>query len=273
LTRSPESRAICRPEGVVLTPRLYVSNLQAAFLEAALIPLDEQASHHIVTVLRGAVDDEVELFDGQGQVLSARIHNLEKRRACVRATGAMRSCPAPALRLHLVQGLALGDKMDWIIEKAVELGVSRITPWRAQRSLLKLDTERAGKRLLHWRSIIRSACEQSGQNWMPILDDICTLQQALTIPSDLRLFGALDSKSAPAKALHQLTLSLPGSCTLFIGPESGLSPEESRTLQEHQATGVSLGPRVLRTETAGLAALAALQSLLGDWRMQKNELQ
>ncbi len=273
LTLGPECRAICRLKGVVLTPRLYVPNLQAALRESEEIPLDEQASHHLVTVLRSAIGDAVELFDGQGRVLAASIKSAEKRRATAMAVAKLELYPAPRLRLHLVQGLALGDKMDWIIEKAVELGVSRITPWRAQRSQLKLDPDRASKRLAHWRAIIRSACEQSGQNWLPQLDDICSLQQALQLPSDQRLFGAISSATAPALALHQLSLTLPCCCTLFIGPESGISPEETRALLDHQARGVRLGPRILRTETAGLATLAALQSLSGDWRVAANEVQ
>jgi 16S rRNA (uracil1498-N3)-methyltransferase len=273
LTLRLECRAFCRLEGVVLTPRLYVPNLLTSISASAPIPLDEQSAHHVITVLRCTIGDSVELFDGQGHSLEAKLHSADKRRAAVSPVGNARFYPAPALRLHLVQGLALGDKMDWIIEKAVELGVSRITPWRAQRSLLKLDSERADRRLVHWRSIIRSACEQSGQYWMPQLDGICTLQQALQLPSDCRLFGALDTQDQPAQALHELRLSLPVCCTVFIGPESGLSPEETQTLLAHHATGVSLGPRILRTETAGLACLAALQSLAGDWRNPANQVQ
>jgi 16S rRNA (uracil1498-N3)-methyltransferase len=263
LLPGPEGRAICRPEGVVLTPRLYIPELKCAARANPSIDLPDKAAHHLLTVLRCNVGQALQLFDGQGHTLQAEIVSVDKRQASVRATGNLIAHAAPTLNLHLVQGLALGDRMDWVIEKAVELGVRRITPWKAQRSQLKLDPIRAEKRLAHWRAIIQSACEQSGQNWLPQLDDISSLDQALAMPSALRLFGSLDTDSTVSLALHQLDLATPLNCTLFVGPEAGITA---------QAKPVRLGPRVLRTETAGLAALAALQILAGDWRRPADEV-
>lgn len=210
--------------------------------------------------------DELVLFDGTGGEYVARIASVERNRVDVDLLEWRSSeCESP-IEITLVQALQSGDKMDMTIQKAVELGVSRIVPVLSQRSVVKLEGERAVRRLEHWKGVVESACEQCGRNRLAEVAPLVSLKNWLSIPAAngaLRLMlvpgggQTLNDFPAPAKGAR---------IELLIGAEGGLAPEEIQWATVAGFTQVRLGPRVLRTETAGLAAVAAMQCLWGDFR-------
>ena len=224
------------------------------------IALPEGPATHLARVLRLGVGDACVLFNGDGHEYPARIVALGKRELRVAIGEASAVDRESPLRLILLQGIARGEKMDLILQKATELGVAALHPLWSQRSEVKLDEARAEKRLAHWRSVVASACEQSGRAIIPRLTAPAALADAARASTDsLKLtldpVGEYTLASLPASA---------SSVTLAIGPEGGWSPRDRETLRAAGYTGLRLGPRVLRTETAGLAAIAALQSRFGD---------
>ncbi len=223
--------------------------------------LPEALAHHAVRVLRMSAGDRMVLFDGSGDEVEAVLEGQGKRwsaRLEVRRVVARES----PLQLVLVQALASADKMDWVVQKAVELGVSAVIPVRASRSVLKLTGERADKRVAHWREVAVSACEQSGRNRVPQVADIVDLRDYLAQHRNGPQRLILD----PVGGRRLAELGRPaGVCHILIGPEGGWSEEELVACQTAGCDGVTLGPRVLRTETAGLAVLAAMQALWGDF--------
>lgn len=223
--------------------------------------LPDALAHHAVRVLRLSAGARIVLFDGCGGEVEAVLEGQGKRWSArlLERRAVERESP---LQVVLVQALASADKMDWVVQKAVELGVSGLIPVRATRSVLKLSGERAEKRVAHWREVAVSACEQSGRNRVPQVADIVDLRDYLahTRAGPQRLI--LD----PVGGQRLADLGRPaGACHLLIGPEGGWSDEELAACRAAGCAGVTLGPRVLRTETAGLAALAALQALWGDF--------
>ena len=239
-----------------MNPRFFSPDPLPEFGEFVL---PEAAAHHAEKVLRMSVGDELVLFDGGGAEHGARLVALGKR---VRVEMLGRSSPQreSPLELVLVQALAAADKMDWVIQKAVELGVARIIPLAAERCVLKLSEERAEKRQRHWLHIIVSACEQSGRNCLPTLDAVSPLPQYLERSAGIRRL--LLAPGAPGRLA---TLGpFDGPVHLLVGPEGGWSPRELAMFSAAGCSAIGLGPRVLRTETAGLAALAALQARWGD---------
>ena len=240
-------------------PRVYVPQPLHPGRE---IDLPVQAGEHLVRVLRLERGHPLRLFNGDGNEYAGEIASLAKRGVTAHvgaiADAAERESP---LRITLAQGIARGEKMDWILQKATELGVARIVPLVTDRTEVKLDAERAERRLAHWQAVLGSACEQCGRNRLPELFEPIRLadwaaQAAGT--DELRLaldpLGATSLREVPA-ASHM---------TLVVGPEGGLSEHDLDTLAQAGFAGLRLGPRILRTETAGLAALAALQALRGD---------
>ena len=223
--------------------------------------LPDALAHHAVRVLRLSAGARIVLFDGCGGEVEAVLEGQGKRWSARLLERCATERESP-LQVVLVQALASADKMDWVVQKAVELGVSEVVPVRAARSVLKLTGERAEKRVAHWREVAVSACEQSGRNRVPQVADIVDLRDYLaqTRSGPQRLI--LD----PVGGRRLADLGRPEAfCHLLIGPEGGWSEEELAACRAAGCTGVTLGPRVLRTETAGLAALAALQALWGDF--------
>jgi len=165
------------------------------------------------------------------------------------------------LAITLVQGIARGEKMDLILQKATELGVARVMPVLAERTEVKLDAERTAKRMSHWQSVIVSACEQSGRARVPTLEAPAPLSAAAaSLESDCMKLTLDPQGEQSLKRVRVPTAGL----AIAIGPEGGWSPRDRQTLQAAGFEGLRLGPRVLRTETAGLAAIAALQARFGD---------
>lgn len=238
-------------------PRLYCTT---PLHPGAQLDLPDAPAHHVARVLRLAAGSALTLFNGQGGEWQAIISHIDKRGVRVALGHKLDREAESPLRLTLLQGIASADKMDWIIQKAVELGVTAIVPLLTERTLSKLSAERAEKRTQHWRNIVISACEQCGRNRLPELAPPETLGARLALKSAARRLVLSPGASTPLAAL-------PGSidtAELLIGPEGGLSERE---LDQALAAGfiaVCLGPRVLRTETAGLAALAVMQGRWGD---------
>jgi 16S rRNA (uracil1498-N3)-methyltransferase len=240
-------------------PRFYC---RAALSPGAHLELPEPVARHAVRVLRMAPGASLVLFDGRGGEYTARIERIERDRVHVEL-GAWRDVEREApLSVTLVQALQAGDKMDFTIQKAVELGIREIVPVESRRSVMRLAGERAAKRVAHWQGIAASACEQCGRNQVPMVAPLEKLENWLARPvrpGTLRLMLAPDAE-ATLSALVPAT-----DIQLLIGAEGGLDPLEMAAAQQAGFQAVRLGPRVLRTETAGLAALAALQTLWGDF--------
>lgn len=227
------------------------------------VRLDDNAFNHAVRVLRLKPGAALILFDGEGGVFAATLLKVGKRDAWTRVTEALSGDVESPLRVTLAQGISRGEKMDYTLQKAVELGVAAIQPLFAEHGGVALAGERLTRKVQHWRGIVIGACEQCGRNRLPELREPVALTDwlaGLGRESGLRLL--LDPLAE--RGLCGLKPPL-GTMTLLIGPEGGLSPEEIARALQAGFTGVRLGPRILRTETAGLAALAAVQMLWGDW--------
>ena len=202
------------------------------------------------------------LFDGRGGEYLAHIQRIERERVVAELASWQDVERESPLAVTLVQALQAGEKMDFTIQKAVELGVRDIVPVESRRSVLRLSGDRAAKRVAHWQGVAASACEQCGRNQVPLVAPLEKLENWLARPADasLRLMLAPDADDAlvdlpPASAVQ-----------LLIGAEGGLDPQEVLAAKQAGFRPVRMGPRVLRTETAGLAALAILQALWGDFR-------
>lgn len=229
---------------------------------ARLVELPPEAAHHAARVLRLQTGDAIVLFDGTGGEYPAIIGQIGKQRVTVEiGTWRERECESP-LDITLVQAMSSGDKMDFTLQKAVELGIAAIQPVASERSVVRLSGERAEKRVRHWQQVVASACEQCGRNRVPQVAPILSLNDWLGKPEKpgVRLTLAPD---APA-SLRELPRPN-GPVTLLIGPEGGLTSSEIKAAASCGFAPVRLGPRVLRTETAALAALAAMQALWGDF--------
>jgi len=240
-------------------PRFYCPG---GLQQAHVMPLPEQAAHHAARVLRLQAGDKVTLFDGQGGEYDATIERISKTEVTVLVESWLdRECESP-LRVTLVQALSSGEKMDFTVQKAVELGVAAIQPVISNRSVVKLAGERADKRVQHWQSVVISACEQCGRNRVAPVNPILPLTTWLAEAdhSALRIVFAPDA----ALTLHELPLPEAG-VTVLAGPEGGFTEAEIAAASTCGFTPVRLGPRVLRTETSALAAIAAMQVLWGDF--------
>ncbi|HMV17501.1 MAG TPA: 16S rRNA (uracil(1498)-N(3))-methyltransferase [Zoogloea sp.] len=222
--------------------------------------LPAAVAHHAERVLRLAVGEGVTLFDGRGGECDAVLVALGRQPLA--RLGPRRAVERESpLAITLVQALAAGDKMDWVVQKAVELGVAAIQPVAAERSVLKLAGERAAKRVAHWQQIVVSACEQSGRNRVPEVAEILPLARWLGTP-----FAGRRLILAPGDAGALVRMAPPdGPLAVLVGPEGGWSPAELGLAMRAGCEPLALGPRVFRSETAGLAALAALQTLWGDF--------
>lgn len=223
------------------------------------IVLPEDAAGHLVRVLRLGVGDACVLFNGDGKDYDARIVSISKKSVEADIESAREVRNESPLRIVLVQGIARGEKMDWILQKATELGVASFVPVHGERGEVRLDGERAEKRLRHWRSVVVSACEQSGRARIPEVASPRALADALAnLPTTRLMLDPEADQPLPSRVDDN-------ACAIAIGPEGGWSATDMATLEAAGFVGARLGPRVLRTETAGLAAIAALQILAGDF--------
>ncbi|PPV00275.1 16S rRNA (uracil(1498)-N(3))-methyltransferase [Xanthomonas populi] len=226
------------------------------------VTLPEESANHLLRVLRLREGDACILFNGDGSDYHARITLAGKREARAAVERAEPLCSESPLSITLIQGIARGEKMDLILQKATELGVAAIVPVNAERTEVKLDPARMEKRVAHWRSVVVSACEQFGRARVPTVAAPLGLQDAAQTSDPHALRLTLDPHGA--HRLGTLSVATQQTVIVAIGPEGGWSPRDRATLGEAGFSGLQLGPRILRTETAGLAAIAALQSRFGD---------
>lgn len=238
-------------------PRIYhPTHLQPS----SIIALNDDAAGHIGRVLRMQAGQEVLLFDGSGAEFPAEITEVSKKNVLVNVLKRVESSCESPLNLHLGQVISRGDKMEFTIQKSVELGVNTITPLISERCGVKLDAKRFEKKLEQWQKIAISACEQCGRNIVPLIRPIMQLEEWCAEPSD-----ALKLNLHPRAKYSINTLPQPiNKVRLLIGPEGGLSESEISMTEQYHFEETLLGPRVLRTETAALTAITALQVRFGD---------
>jgi len=238
-------------------PRFHISQPLAV---GQLLTLPDTVAHHI-QVLRLAQGGLITLFNGDGGEYSATLTQIERRSATVEIKAHHARDVELPFAITLAQALPEGTKMDWIIEKAIELGVSGFQPLASQRCVVRLSAERAEKKMGHWRGIIESASEQSGRNRLAQLAPLQDYKQWITQQDMHRriILTPRAQQSLPEWARHQG----PQAVTLVIGPEGGLSEQEEELALRHGAVPLAMGPRILRTETAALAAVGALSAIWG----------
>jgi 16S rRNA (uracil1498-N3)-methyltransferase len=227
------------------------------------VRLDEKASHHLARVLRASVGEALTLFNGQGGEYTAIITQIDKKAVQVQLNDFNPREAESPLNIHLAQGLARGEKMDYIIQKAVELGVKKVIPLITERCNVRLEGEREEKRLQHWQSVAISACEQSGRNTLPEVTPPQILKTWLPQAKANQCF-VLSPQATPK--LTNIDLPSDAIVILLIGPEGGLSDQEIAAAINQGFQPLNLGPRILRTETAPLAAITLLQSVYGDMK-------
>lgn len=239
-------------------PRIYTS--QPLQLEA-VVSLDDNAANHVARVLRLPIGAEIHLFNGAGGEYICYLTTITKREIIVRIEKFVAHNIDSALKIHLGQVISRGERMDYTLQKAVELGVTEITPLTSDFCNVKLQEERMDKKLAHWQGVIISACEQSGRTKLPALHQP---QSILAWVANIKAQHKLILEPTAENTIQ--TLSPATDFALLIGGEGGLSDKEIQYAVTHQFTGIKLGPRILRTETAGLAVIAALQTLFGDFK-------
>lgn len=229
----------------------------------ALVPLSISAAAHATRALRLNVGDKLKLFNGDGMDYSCELISIKKNEVIAKVLASQAIENESPLNITLLQGISSGDRMDYTIQKAVELGVNTIQPISTERSVVKLNQERAQKRLEHWQNIVTSACEQSGRAFVPqVLSPISLSNWLAENPQE----NATRILLNPIGALNIAALAQPiGQIQLLIGAEGGLSQKEISAATSQGFQSILLGPRILRTETAALTAMASMQILWGDY--------
>lgn len=237
-------------------PRFHVS---AVLHEGHCVTLPDGVARHVTRVLRLGAGAPLVVFDGQGSEAGVRLAEVSRKQATVSVEAVWAGRFESPLRVHLGQAISKGDRMDYAIQKAVELGVAEITPLYTRRGDVRLKGEREAKKLAHWQAVAASACEQCGRSTLP------------PVHSPLSLAEWLDNRVEPLRLmLHPATQSgletqaAPSSAALLIGPEGGLADDDVAAAEAAQFAPLTLGPRILRTETAPVAALTLLQYRFGD---------
>jgi 16S rRNA (uracil1498-N3)-methyltransferase len=245
--------------------------VDGALTAGAIVELAHDTGSHLAKVLRARCGDELVLFNGDGREFMGAIEDVQGSRVSV-SIGAARSIDRESpFMLTLVQCVPRGDRMDFIVQKATELGVGRIVPVLSQRSVVRLDERQSVSKHAHWRAVAVSACEQSGRNRLPSIEAPLSLLEYLgamkpdEAPGFLRLVLEPERAAHPQQARPILdTLEPASGAHIAIGPEGGFAPEELEAFQLSAFCRIGLGPRVLRTETAAIAAIVVLQARFGD---------
>lgn len=228
----------------------------------AELSLGSEQARYVGRVLRLGPGDSLTVFDGNGGEYAANVGTITTKGLRLNVGKHNSRNTESPLRIRLVQGISRTERMDIVVQKGTELGVYQISPVFTEFSVVKLDPRRAAKRLGHWTKIAASACEQSGRNEMPLIDAPQALHEVLDAAA---LHGAACLVLDPTAARTLPSIVRPsGQLTILIGPEGGLSDIEKEQARAAGFAAVAFGPRILRTETAALAAIAALQSLFGD---------
>jgi len=241
-----------------MVPRFHVD---APLRAGSTCTLPEDAQHHALHVLRLRAGDEVTLFDGRGGEYAGRIASLGKRELLIDVLQHREVEREAPLRMVLVQGVSSGERMDFTIRKAVELGVAEVRPVLAAASVARPKAERAAARREHWQKIAISACEQCGRNRIPEVQELVSVQDALKHDESSKILLSPRAELRFSEACRKLETAV----TIAAGPEAGFNAAEEAAFLDAGYVPAKLGARVLRTETAALAALAALNALRGDF--------
>ncbi|MBL8498555.1 16S rRNA (uracil(1498)-N(3))-methyltransferase [Nitrosomonas sp. JL21] len=233
-----------------------------------VLELSHENKHHATRVLRLKKGNPVTLFNGRGGEFFGHIDHITKSSTTVRIESYHnKECESP-LHIELAQAICVNEKMDWIIQKAVELGVTCIQPVMTTRSIVHLSDERSSKRLQHWHKIVIASCEQCGRNRLPDMKSLITLPQWLSHKKTNCSSNDLHLMLSPITTQSLRNIAAPSLNTnvaLVIGPEGGFTEDEEAAISQAGFLPIRLGQRILRTETAALAAIAALQALWGDY--------
>lgn len=227
----------------------------------AEIPLPSAGAYHAARVLRLRAGAALAVFDGEGSEFHAEIVRVDGNDVVVRIGARIANAPEPPLKITLVQGVSRGERMDWTLQKATELGVAVIAPVITARSVVRLDGKQAAKKREHWRGIAIGACEQCGRSTLPDVREPISLTEYLHTQSKEGVRLVL-SPTGPASLAGLASMS--AKVELLIGPEGGLDDDEIERAQHSGFVPVRLGPRILRTETAAVTALSVLQAMWGD---------
>ena len=242
-------------------PRIYI---HAPLQIGCEIDLDRESVRHLLQVLRMKPGASLILFNGDGRDYNGQLLECTRKSARVAISDHSDEEPLPVLEINLGLGLSKGERMDFAVQKSVELGVSCITPLLTEHSAVRLSTERLENRMEHWKRVSLAACEQSGRRRLPRVSDTLALSKWLSQTEHLDSTAILLDHRA-SKTLDQVEFT-GSTINLLIGPEGGLSPDEQTQALAAGFADVRLGPRVMRTETAPLAAISAIQMLWGDFR-------
>lgn len=241
--------------------RIYTPQVLAS---GGLLTLEPGASRHLALVLRLGAGDALTLFNGDGYDYPARIETPVRDGARLRISQPGELEPPTPLRITLALGVSKGERMDFALQKSVELGVCALHPLFTERSVVRLRDDRLHKRMQHWQGVIVAACEQSGRRRLPVLAQPRRLSDWLDVEREPETRLLLDHRSD--QPLTALAAPSDDTLTLLVGPEGGLARGERDAAMARGFAGIRLGPRVMRTETAPLAAIAAIQALWGDFR-------
>lgn len=244
-----------------MSTRLFVSG---ALINGVEIELDGDRARYLGTVLRMHVGDGLIVFNGEGPEWPATVTRIGRNSVGLTLGESVEAGTESPLKIHLVQAISRGERMDFVVQKATELGVKRITPVLTEYGIVKLNAERAQKRRDHWQKIAASACEQSGRTRLPLIDTPLPLKNWFG-NKPARVDAELILRPGSTLALAALSAPKTKVCVL-IGPDGGFSDIEYEDAEIAGFTPMSLGPRILRTESAAIATLAILQSLWGDLR-------
>ncbi|WP_455200463.1 16S rRNA (uracil(1498)-N(3))-methyltransferase [Kaarinaea lacus] len=243
-------------------PRIY----QATPLKTGeSILLDAQAATHVARVLRLKQHDQIIVFNGQGGEYTGVIEAIDKRSVKIVLQDYHQPLTESPLHISLLQGISRSERMDYTLQKSVELGVSELYPVTTQHISIHLDETRARKKHAHWQGVVNSACEQSGRNLVPRVHELTSLQDCVEQISTVAEQTMLVLDHRANTTMNSVNITENKHITIVVGPEGGLSDDEREWLVGKGFIGVSMGPRVLRTETAALAAIAVMQSLWGDF--------
>jgi 16S rRNA (uracil1498-N3)-methyltransferase len=226
-----------------------------------VVALTPTASHHLINVLRKKPGEPLILFCGNNQEYTATITTIDKRQVWVTIHAIIPRSRESVRMIHLAQAVCKGDRLEWIIQKAVEIGVTHITPLITTRSVVKLDETRRLKKHAQWQAIAIGAAEQCGRNQLPIIHPTTPFETFLTTDSAAH---RLILNPYGQKTWRDISTD-PGEISLIIGPEGGLTDAEITQATAQRVQSLTLGPRILRTETAAIAALSVLQATTGDW--------